>query len=238
MDAGAEEALLTFLGYLGMRLVAVIAIATTGLNLSSLAFVVGALSVGLGFELQSVVENFTSGILLLIERPIKVGDWIEVGEHSGIVRRIAVRSTHVETFDRHQIIIPNSQLISGVVKNRSFTSGPSRIVVPVGVAYGSDLDRVGKVLLEIAHEIPGVLSFPEPVYVMDGFGDSSINVKILAFMGDALEAAPVLSACNLEIARRFAREGIEIPFPQRDLHLRTWLEQSAPTDYSSQIATG
>lgn len=193
MDAGAEAALLTFLGYVGITLAALIAIATTGLDLSSLAFIAGALSVGLGFGLQSVVENFTSGILLLLERPIKVGDWIEVGENSGIVRKIAVRSTHIETFDRHQIIIPNSQLIAGVVKNRSFTTGPARIVVPVGVAYGSDLERVSQVMLEIAQGADGVLDFPAPTVAMEGFGDSSINLKILAFVATATDGAPTTS---------------------------------------------
>lgn len=221
MEAGAQAAILTFIGYIGIFLAALIAIATTGLDLSSLAFVAGALSVGLGFGLQSVVENFTSGIILLIERPVKVGDWIQVGEHSGIVRKIAVRSTHIETFDRHQIIVPNSELISGVVVNRSFSTGPARIVVPVGVAYGTDLERVRNILLDIANANEDVLADPEPAVAMDGFGDSSINVKILAFVHQATDGAPTASAINFEIARRFAEENIEIPFPQRDLHLRT-----------------
>lgn len=221
MDTGAEAAIITFLGYIGITLAAVIAIATTGLDLSSLAFVAGALSVGLGFGLQSVVENFTSGILLLMERPIKVGDWIEVGEHSGIVRKIAVRSTHVETFDRHQIIIPNSQLITEVVKNRSFSTAPTRIVVPVGVAYGTDLENARSILLEIAQSNAKVLETPEPAVAIEGFGDSSINMKILAFVREATDGAPTASEIYFAIASRFAAEGIEIPFPQRDLHVRS-----------------
>ncbi|MCJ1961692.1 mechanosensitive ion channel family protein [Novosphingobium mangrovi (ex Hu et al. 2023)] len=228
MDAGAEAALLTFLGYLGITLAALIAIATTGLDLSNLAFVAGALSVGLGFGLQSVVENFTSGILLLIERPVKVGDWIEVGDNSGIVRKIAVRSTHIETFDRHQIIVPNSQLIAGVVKNRSFSSGPSRVVVPIGVAYGTDLERVREILLDIAAKDEGVLAYPEPVVIMTGFGDSSLDLRLQAFASDAIEAFLAGSRMNFTIARRFTDENIEIPFPQRDLHLRSMPESMAP----------
>jgi len=224
MDAGAEAALLTFMGYIGITLAAVVAIATTGLDLSSLAFIAGALSVGLGFGLQSVVENFTSGILLLMERPIKVGDWIEVGEHSGIVRKIAVRSTHVETFDRHQIIIPNSQLITEVVKNRSFSSAPTRIVVPVGVAYGTDLEKVRTILLEIVNATAKILAEPEPAVAIDGFGDSAINMKILAFVAEATDGAPTASQLYFTIARRFTEEGIEIPFPQRDLHVRSVAE--------------
>ena len=221
IDSGAQASIVTFLGYVGITLAAFVAIATTGLDLSSLAFVAGALSVGLGFGLQSVVENFVSGILLLIERPVKVGDWVEVGQYSGIVRKIAVRSTHIETFDRHQIIVPNSQLITEVVKNRSFSVGPSRITVPVGVAYGTDLDRARDVLLEIAHANDKTLEYPEPAVAMDGFGDSAINLKILAFVAEATDGAPTASALNFEIARRFEDEGISIPFPQRDLHVRT-----------------
>ncbi len=224
IDTGAQASIITFLGYVGITLAAFIAIATTGLDLSSLAFVAGALSVGLGFGLQSVVENFVSGILLLIERPIKVGDWVEVGEYSGIVRKIAVRSTHIETFDRHQIIVPNSQLITEVVKNRSFSVGPSRIIVPIGVAYGTDLERARDVLLEIAHANEKTLEYPEPAVAMDGFGDSAINLKILAFVADATDGAPTASALNFAIARRFEEEGISIPFPQRELHVRSWPE--------------
>ena len=233
MDAGAQAAIITFLGYVGIILAAFIAIATTGLDLSSLAFVAGALSVGLGFGLQSVVENFVSGILLLIERPVKVGDWVEVGEHSGIVRRIAVRSTHIETFDRHQIIVPNSQLITEVVKNRSFTAGPSRIIVPVGVAYGSDLEKTRDVLLDIARAHDKTLDYPEPEVAMDGFGESAINLKILAFVPHATDGAPTASALNFEIARRFEEEGISIPFPQHDLHVK-----SMPASYGAQPASG
>ncbi|GAB5349219.1 hypothetical protein TMRO357_02895 [Alteriqipengyuania sp. 357] len=233
MDTGAQAAIITFLGYVGITLAAFIAIAATGLDLSSLAFVAGALSVGLGFGLQSVVENFVSGILLLIERPVKVGDWVEVGEHSGIVRRIAVRSTHIETFDRHQIIVPNSQLITEVVKNRSFSVGPSRIIVPVGVAYGTDLEKARNILLEIANADEKTLDYPEPQVAMDGFGDSAINLKILAFVPHATDGAPTASALNFEIARRFEEEGISIPFPQRDLHLK-----SLPASYGAQPSSG
>ncbi len=222
VEAGAQSAILTGVGYIGIFLAAVVAIATTGLDLSSLAFVAGAFSVGLGFGLQSVIENFTSGILLLIERPVKEGDWIEVGEYSGIVRKIAVRSTHIETFDRHEIIIPNSKLITEAVKNRSFTGGPTRIAVPIGVAYGSDLDKVQEVLLDIARKHKLVLHKPAPSVGMDGFGDSAINLKLLGFVSDVTKASGVQSDLMLSIARRFAAEGISIPFPQQELFVKNW----------------
>ena len=227
MERGVQSALVTGIGYIGVVLAAVIAIASTGLNLSSLAFVAGALSVGLGFGLQAVIENFTSGILLLIERPIREGDWIEVGEHQGIVKKIAVRSTHIETFDRHQIIIPNSKLITEAVKNRSFTGGPARVIVPVGVAYGTDLDEAKAALLDVAANHAEVLVDPEPVVAMDGFGDSAIDLKLLAYVADVNRGAGVTSDLLLAIARSFAAKGIEIPFPQRDLNIRNW-PQSGP----------
>lgn len=227
MERGVQSALVTGIGYIGVVLAAVVAIASTGLDLSSLAFVAGALSVGLGFGLQAVIENFTSGILLLVERPVREGDWIEVGEHQGIVKKIAVRSTHIETFDRHQIIIPNSQLITEAVKNRSLAGGAARIIVPVGVGYGTDLDGAKAALLDIAASHQEVLADPAPGVAMDGFGDSAINLKLLAFVGDVNRGGPVQSDLLMMIAREFAAKGIEIPFPQRDLNIRTWPQVQA-----------
>lgn len=224
LDIGAQAALLTGFGYIGVVLSAVVAIATTGIDLSNLAFIAGALSVGLGFGLQSTIENFTSGVILLVERPIKEGDWIEVGDYSGIVRKIAVRSTHIETFDRHQIIIPNSQLITGSVKNLSFSSNAARILVPVGVAYGTDHELVRAVLLDIAEAHELVLDTPPPAVSHGGFGDSAITFKLFAFVADVTRGAGVISDLNFAIAARFAKEGIEMPFPQRDLHIRSGIE--------------
>ncbi|MGD9812087.1 MAG: mechanosensitive ion channel family protein [Sphingobium sp.] len=220
IDRGGSAAIVTGIGYAGIILAALIAIAATGLDLSSLAFVAGALSVGLGFGLQSVIENFTSGIILLVERPIKEGDWVEVGEFSGIVRKIAVRSTQLETFDGHHIIIPNSELVTDSVKNLSFGGGQARIIVPVGVSYASDVDRVRALLVEIADDNPKVVKYPEPFVTLAEFGESSIDFKLFCFVADVMVSAGTVSELNFEIAHRFAREEIEIPFPQRDIHIR------------------
>ncbi|MCA0909709.1 mechanosensitive ion channel domain-containing protein [Qipengyuania gaetbuli] len=226
LDLGARSAIVTIVGYVGIVLAAIIAITSTGLDLSSLAFVAGALSVGLGFGLQSVVENFVSGIILLLERPVREGDWIEVGPYSGIVRKISVRSTRIETFDHHQIIVPNSQLITESVKNLSFAGDAARIIVPIGVAYDTDLEKARTTLLEVAAANELVLDDPAPSVAVEDFGDNSINLKLLAFVRDVTTGAGVRSELRFAVAKRFAQEGIEIPFPQRVVTLRD--ERAAP----------
>lgn len=221
MDTGVQSALVTALGYIGITLAALIAIASTGLDLSSLAFVAGALSVGIGFGLQSVVENFTSGILLLVERPVREGDWIVVGENEGIVRKISVRSTRIETFDGHFIIVPNSQLISSAVKNMTFSGGVARVLVQVGVAYGTDYEKVRDLLMSVADEDPRIVAEPAPLVWLTDFGDSSVNFRLACWISSALTTGSARSDLHFRIARRFAEAGIEIPFPQRDIHVRT-----------------
>ncbi len=219
IDRGSQASIVTIIGYVGIVISAAVAIATTGLDLTSLAFIATALSVGLGFGLQSTVENFTSGIILLVERPIREGDWIEVGTYSGIVRKVSVRSTHLESFDRHQIIIPNSQLITGSVKNLSLGEHLARVVVPISVAYGSNLEHVREVLVEIAKAQDGVLSWPEPNVTLDAFADSAVQMRLLVFVRDATDGTATASAMRFEIARRFAAENIEMPFPQMEVRM-------------------
>lgn len=221
MDKGVQSALVTALGYAGILIAALAAIASTGLDLTSLAFVAGALSVGIGFGLQSVVENFTSGILLLIERPVREGDWIEVGENEGIVRKIAVRSTRIETFDGHYIIIPNSQLISSAVKNVTFTGSVARVLVEIGVAYGSDYEKVREILQDIALKDPRIVDEPAASVWLTGFGDSAVNFRLACWIDSAMNTGSTRSDLHFRVASRFAEEGIEIPFPQRDIHIRT-----------------
>ncbi len=220
LDIGLQTSIHTSIGYLGVIIAAVIAFAYIGLDLQNIALVAGALSVGIGFGLQSIVNNFVSGLILLAERPIKVGDWIVVGEEQGYVKRINVRATEIQTFDRAAVIVPNSDLISGVVKNWMHRGKTGRVRIPIGVSYDADPEQVRDILLECIKDQDMILRFPEPqVYFMD-FGESALNFELRFFLREVDFSLAVSSAVRFDIIRRFREAGIEIPFPQRDINLR------------------
>ncbi len=231
MGRGAREAVVTFSGYIGFSVAVIIALGVAGVDFGNLALIAGALSVGIGFGLQNIVNNFVSGLILLIERPVKTGDWVVVGSTEGYVKQISIRSTIIQTFDRADVIVPNSELISGQVTNWMLRDNRGRVRVPVGVAYGSDVDKVRRILLEVAYRNGQVIT-QEPtnapkVYFLR-FGDSSLDFELRCFIDDIDNRLSVISDMNFAIERAFREEGIEIPFPQRDLHIRS-MPEGEPT---------
>jgi len=231
MERSARESLVTFTGYLGVAIAIVVGLMVAGVDFTGLAIIFGALSVGIGFGLQNVVNNFVSGLILLFERPIRTGDWVQVGSTEGYVRKISIRSTIIETFDKANVIVPNSELISAQVTNWILRDSVGRLSIPIGVAYGSDTGLVERILLEVANAHPDVIKnnpeYSARVVFMD-FGESSLDFQLRAYVPDVDRRLRISSDLRFAIDRAFRANGIEIPFPQRDLHIRSGSFASGP----------
>lgn len=219
-DVGVRDALTTGIGYAGIIIAAFIAISTLGLELSQLALIFGALSVGIGFGLQHVVNNFISGLILLMHRPIKAGDWIVVGSHEGYVKKINVVATEIQTFDNAEVIVPNSQLVSSEVLNWTHKSTVARVIVSVRVSYDSDPAKVREVLLRCAEGRSDILNSPAPVVIFQDFGDSALIFELRFFIRQADYMLFTASDLRFAISDAFREAGITIPFPQRDVHIK------------------
>jgi len=221
-DLGQQYAISRVLGYLIFVFGLVVGLQSLGVNLSSLVVLGGALGVGAGFGLQPIVSNFVSGLVLLVERPVRIGDRVEVGKTVGDVMRIGGRSTWIRTNDNEIIIIPNSEFVTARVTNWTANDRSVRFAIPVGVSYASDPEKVRELLLEVARQHPDVLVDPAPEVVFEGLGESSLNFLLRVFTVNQVQTPFKLrSDLYFSIFRTFGQHGVEIPFPQRDLHIKS-----------------
>jgi potassium efflux system protein len=228
LEPGVQYTISTSVHYVILVLTGLIALNILGFPLTNLALVAGALGVGIGFGLQNIVNNFLSGLILLFERPIKVGDMLVIDGQWGLVKEIRVRSTIFETFDKYVLIIPNSELISGKVLNWThYGAGINRLTLKVGVAYGSDVEMVRQLLLKICRANPRVVPEPPPQVFFTVYGDSSLDFTIWVHVSMPSDRMPATHELNRAIFEALSEHGIEIPFPQRDLHIKEWPEAPA-----------
>ncbi len=218
---GQRYTLQRIFSYLFFFVGLLIAFQFVGINLSGLVVIFGALSVGIGFGLQNVTANFISGLIILFERPIQVGDRVTINDLEGDVDKIKMRATTIKTIDNISIIVPNLDFVSNAVINWSHDDPKVRISLDVGVSYASDLDTVLRSLREAAEEEPRVLTDPKPDVLLVEFGDSAWNMRLRAWIANPKEHREIRSALNCAIVHKFRANNVEIPFPQRDLHLRS-----------------
>lgn len=231
LQPSLQLSIATIFGYLGAIAAITVSLAGLGIDLQKIALIAGALSVGIGFGLQSIVSNFVSGLILLTERPIRVGDSIIVKGEEGWVRRVRVRATEIETFDRATVIIPNSEFITGVVKNWTHANTLGRIVIKVGVAYDSDPDQVRDVLIEVAKAHPQIVQAPPPNALLVAFGENALEFELRCIVTNVESGSSVKSDLHFAIIKRFRESGIRIPYPKSELQSRgdTGDELSAAT---------
>lgn len=221
MNRGSQEVISIILKYSLISIGTIVLLQIWGLNLSSLALIGSALGVGIGFGFQEIAKNFASGLVLLFERSVQVGDFIQVGQHLGTVERIGARSIVLKTLDKVSVIVPNSRLLADEVTNWSHDNPASRLHLPVGVAYGSDIEKVKTALLTVAEEHPEVLRYPQPQVFFNSFGESWLDFELLVWTSDPSRQVRLKSDLYFQIEKTFKKQEITIPFPQRDLHLQS-----------------
>ncbi|MEO9337968.1 mechanosensitive ion channel family protein [Mesorhizobium sp. SB112] len=229
VDAGVRNSIRLVVGYAGIALALIMGISAAGLDLSNLALVAGALSLGIGFGLQNIVSNFVSGLILLVERPFKVGDWVVAGAFSGTVRKISVRATEIETFQRQTVILPNSEFINSAVGNWTHRNKIGRVDIKVNIAYDSDIKQAHALLLEIARSHPLVLKNPEPFVLFANFGTAAVEFEVRVFLADINNGGTVQNDIRFAILEAFDEADIDIPSTARE-HWRAAKEAEPDTE--------
>ena len=233
IDPSLQQSVATLIGWTLLIAAVALALAHLGIEAQQIALIAGALSVGIGFGLQSVVSNFVSGIILLAERPIRVGDWVVVKSEEGIVRRISVRATEIETFDRASVIIPNSEFITGAVKNLTHSDTMGRVTVKLRVAFDSDVEAVRDILVACAAEHPQVLQTPPPRVFLIAFGDIGLELELRFIVVNVNFSLTVKSDIQMEILQRLRDAGVKIPTPPHEARPAGGAPATAPDGKSA-----
>ncbi|MDM7937226.1 MAG: mechanosensitive ion channel [Cyanobium sp. CZS 48M] len=233
---GAQEGIAFVVQYALLFIGSLVLLQLWGLDLSSLTLFASVFGVALGLGLQGITKNFISGLIIIFERPIQVGDFVEIGELQGTVQKISLRCTEVVTLDRIAIIVPNAEFLESQVVNWSHGSPTSRLILPIGVAYGSDCTAVSHALVEACTDYPGILQEPSPKVFFTGFGDSSLNFSLMVWINQPMRQYEIISDLNYRIEAVLRHREIPIPFPQRDLHLRNEnLQLALPPELSEML---
>jgi len=219
LEASTRYAIITVLGYLIFAIGVAIAFTVLGVEWAKLQWIVAALGVGIGFGLQEIIANFISGLIILFERPIRIGDYVTIGDQSGTVSRIKIRATTLTDLDNREILIPNKEIITGRVTNWTLSNAVTRLKVYIGIAYGSDTEKAREIMLSVLKENAKILDRPNPQALFVGFGESALDFELRAFIANFDDRFPVLDVLHTDINKALEAEGISIPFPQRDLHI-------------------
>lgn len=220
-DASVRYAITTLVSYVIVMIGMIAACSTIGLQWSQIQWLATALTFGLAFGLQEMFANFVAGLIILLERPIRVGDIVTVDDVTGVVSRIRIRATSITNWDRKEYVVPNKEFITGRLLNWTLSDKVNRIIVEVGLAYGSDTERARELMLQVANDHPVVLKEPASIATFEGFGDNSLNFVLRAFLPSLENRLQVIHELHTAIDQAFRQENIEIAFPQRDLHIRS-----------------
>jgi len=240
LDAGARYAFSTICQYVVSGIGVIIAFNYMGINWGSLKWLVAALSVGIGFGLQEIIANFVSGLIILFERPVRIGDIVTIGNIDGVVSRMRIRATTLTTWDRKEYLVPNKEFITGRVLNWTLSNAINRVIITAGIAYGSDTELARELLLKAAQEHPNVLEDPAPIATFEGFGDNALNFLLRCYLPNLDNRLVTITELHTSIDKAFRKAGITIAFPQRDVHLDSThpLEARGTTEQRHAGATG
>jgi potassium efflux system protein len=225
-EPGKRHAISTLCQYAATAIGTVLLLGVLDVDWTKFGWIAAGLSVGIGFGLQEVVANLVCGLMLLFESPIRMGDVVTVEGTTGTVTKIGMRATTITNWDRQECVVPNKNLITGTILNWTLTASVTRVTIPVGVAYGTDTEKARQILLDVAADHPRVVDDPAPMATFEAFADSSLTLCLLAYVPDVENRRRTITELHAEVDKRFATAGIEIAFPQQDLHLRSGWDET------------